>query len=134
METSATSRRATPPCMTRLTLGNMEIDPERFETRIRGRRIDLTFMEFELLSHLARNRGKVLSPEQLLEVASRVRSDGATARLRIHISRLRKKIAESSPWTIRTVQKRGYILTNASSAGPPPNARGRRRLVPTLLG
>lgn len=117
--------------MTRLTLGNMEIDRERFETRIRGRRIDLTFMEFELLSHLARNRGKVLSPEQLLEAASRVRSDGATARLRIHISRLRKKIAESSPWSIRTVQKRGYILTNAPSAGPPANEK-RRRLVPTL--
>ena len=109
----------------------MEIDRERFETRIRGRRIDLTFMEFELLAHLAWNRGKVLSQEQLLKAASRVRSDGATARLRIHISRLRKKIAESSPWSIRTVQKRGYVLTDSGSAGPPANEK-RRRLVPTL--
>lgn len=133
METSTKSWRATLPSMTRLTLGNMEIDRERFETRIRGRRIDLTFMEFELLAHLARNRGKVLSPEQLLEAASRVTSDGATARLRIHISRLRKKIAESSPWTIRTVQKRGYVLTDSARAGPPANEK-RRRLVPTLSG
>ena len=129
METSTKSWLATLPSVTRIILGNMEIDRGRFEVRIRGRRIALTFMEFELLSHLARNRGNVLSKERLLEAASRRRGGVGTAKLRIHISRLRKKIVESSPWNIRTVQKRGYVLTDSALARQPAD---ERRLVPSL--
>lgn len=128
METGTKSWLATLPSVTRIILGNMEIDRGRFEVRIRGRRIGLTFMEFELLSHLARNRGNVLSKERLLEAAARRRGGGGTA-LRIHISRLRKKIVESSPWIIRTVQKRGYVLTDSALARQPTDERG---LVPSL--
>lgn len=79
METGTKSWLATLPSVTRIILGNMEIDRRRFGVRIRGRRIGLTFMEFEMLSHLARNRGNVLSKERLLEAASRRRGGGGTA-------------------------------------------------------
>jgi two-component system response regulator ArlR len=47
--------------MSRITLGNVTVDRDRFEVWVDVRRVDLTFSEFELLYTLARNAGKVLA-------------------------------------------------------------------------
>lgn len=96
--------------MSPVTLGNLEIDRERYEARIDGRRVHLTFTEFELLAYLARERGAVVAPGRLLEAVWSEPAAGSLQKLRIQISRLRKKIAGSRPWQILTVKKRGYTL------------------------
>lgn len=97
--------------MSLVTLGNLEIDRERYETRIDGHPVHLTFTEFELLAYLASERGAVISPGRLIEAVWSEPAAGSLQKLRIQISRLRKKIADSRPWKILTVKKRGYALT-----------------------
>ena len=70
----------------------LDIDPERFEARYRGRKLRLTPVEFALLRTLAGQRGRVFSRDQLMnEMYSdyRVVSDRAVD---THIKNLRKKL------------------------------------------
>jgi DNA-binding response OmpR family regulator len=99
--------------MSRITLGNVIIDRDRFEVWVDSRRVDLTFVEFELLSHLAKNAGKVLGRSKLLEIIWKERpSQGEDRKLTVHMSRLRKKMRGSRPWHIETITKRGYALVD----------------------
>jgi DNA-binding response OmpR family regulator len=104
--------------MSSIVLGNLTVDRDRFEATVAGRRVELTYVEFELLHALARNAGKALSRERLVAAVWQTPSD-ETHRLTVHISRLRKKLRGSSPWRIETITKRGYILRNASAAAVP---------------
>ena len=93
-----------------MTLGNLVLDRDRFEARIDGKRVELTFMEFTLLDVLIRRAGRVVRREELLAAMWGSASPRLVGRLRVHMSRLRKKVAGASPWAIRTVQRRGYAL------------------------
>ena len=95
----------------RIALGNVIIDRDLFEVWVGAERIELTFVEFELLSALARNAGKVIPRSQLLLAVWNERSAGEDNKLTVHISRLRKKLRGSNHWRIETVTKRGYALT-----------------------
>lgn len=105
--------------------GNLVIDRDRYAVSVDDRPVALTYIEFELLAALARDRGRVLSRRQLLENVWGQDNASGFKKLAVHISRLRKKIAGSKPWTIRTVTKRGYALTDASPETT-PNTAGRR--------
>ena len=50
-----------------LHLGSLTVDPARHEVVFEGRPVQLTAREFELLSYLVRNRGLVLTRDQILE-------------------------------------------------------------------
>lgn len=101
--------------MERIVLGNLELDRDRFDVRIDGEPIALSYLQFDLLYQLASSAGTVIDQQRLLrEVWGDAPAEGAR-KLRIHVSRLRKKIANSRPWHIRTVTKRGYALTDAGS-------------------
>src|SRR5260221_712938 len=50
-----------------IKVDDLVIDVSGYEAKIRGRKIDLTHQEFELLRFLAQNRGKVFTREQLLQ-------------------------------------------------------------------
>ena len=95
----------------RIALGNVIIDRDLFEVWVGDERIELTFVEFELLSALARNAGKVIPRSQLLLAVWNERSAGEDNKLTVHISRLRKKLRGSNHWRIETITKRGYALT-----------------------
>jgi DNA-binding response OmpR family regulator len=109
-----------------VTLGNLEIDRDQFEIRIGRRRVELTFTEFALLDELVRNPGRVVSQEELLEAVWGSAAPELAGRLRVQLSRLRKKLAGSRPWTIRTVQKRGYALADQSDDRGTTGKQGRR--------
>lgn len=49
-----------------IDLGNVSIDRDRFEVWVAGRQADLTIVEFELLYELAKNAGKVMTRQRLL--------------------------------------------------------------------
>jgi len=114
--------------MSSITLGNLTVDRDRFEATIEGRRIDLTYVEFELLHALARNAGKATSRERLMAAIWDGPAD-QTHKLTVHISRLRKKLAGSWPWRIETITKRGYILRNTSPGATAEPFRGRHEMT-----
>lgn len=66
----AVLRRGRPePVSARIALagGEIEIDPERFEARFKGRTVELTTTEFKLLSLLASQPGRVFTRDQILD-------------------------------------------------------------------
>jgi two-component system, OmpR family, KDP operon response regulator KdpE len=103
----AALRRAAPtPDEPVLRADGLEIDVAAHRVHRDGEEVHLTPIEFELLSVLARNRGRLMTHRSLLvEVWGPAYSDD-TATLRTHIANLRRKI--EPPGTDRR-----YILTDA---------------------
>ena len=120
--------------MSRITLGNVTIDRDRFEVWIDVRRVDLTLSEFELLYTLARSAGKVLSRSKLMELVWNEPSRGQDRKLTVHMSRLRKKMHGSRPWHIETVTKRGYAFVDGTMPSPPSNGHHPREAPLGIAG
>jgi len=108
----------------RITLGNLTIDRSEYTVRVGERYISLTFVQFELLYILAANAGKVISRDRLLSAIWQEDSD-ETHKLTVHISRLRRKLRGTAPWSLETVMKRGYILRDGSLPATGPSVRKR---------
>jgi two-component system KDP operon response regulator KdpE len=87
-----------------LEYGDFRLDLEAHSASVGGREIHLTPKEFELLTHLVRNAGKVLTHRALLAAVWGGNFVEQTEYLRVFIGQLRKKI-ESDPASPR------YILT-----------------------
>src|SRR5262245_39135173 len=93
-----------------ISVAGLRIDFERRAVTVRKTRVELTHVEFEVLSALARAPGKVLSREMLLE---HVWGDSAYRDPRtvdVHIRHLREKVERnpSSPEYVLTVRGAGY--------------------------
>ncbi len=93
-------------------LHGSEIDFARGEVRKNGSRIPLTAKEFELLSALHRNQGRIVTIDALCEAAWGDNPFGYENSLMVHIRRIREKIEEnpSSPVSLVTVKGLGYKL------------------------
>ncbi len=89
---------------------NLLIDPERRHVSLKGKTVDLTAKEFDLLHHFAQHPGKVFSRSQLLDVVWGYGHDGYEHTVNSHINRLRAKIEDnpSQPEYILTVWGVGY--------------------------
>ena len=76
-----------------------------------GNEIPITSMEFNLLKLFARNRGRVLNRDQILEGAHDRSWDPFDRSIDIRISRIRRKIEANpqKPTVIRTVRGIGYV-------------------------
>jgi two-component system, OmpR family, response regulator len=90
--------------------GEVRIDLPRRVVEVRGREVQLTFVEFELLRVLASSPGRVFSRRQLLE---RLRGDADYREPRtidVHVRHLREKLEQDSrePELILTVRGVGY--------------------------
>ncbi len=92
-------------------------DFERAEVRFEdGERSELTERETELLSYLARNRGRVISRDEILSRVWRIDPGGHYTRtVDMHVARLREKLRDdpADPSVILTVRGRGYMLADA---------------------
>ena len=82
----------------------------------RGAEVAITSMEFDLLRAFAENPGRVLSREQLLELAHNRDSDPFDRSIDIRIARLRRKIEADpkKPQVIKTVRGAGYLYVHES--------------------
>ncbi|MEI8189756.1 MAG: response regulator transcription factor [candidate division NC10 bacterium] len=89
-----------------ISCGEVTIDPAKCEVAFRGRLVDLTFREYELLKFLAGNRGKVFSRDALLDKVWGYDFYGGDRTVDVHIRRLRSKLDESG--CIETVRNIGY--------------------------
>jgi two-component system OmpR family response regulator len=96
---------------TKLVCGDLTMDLLTRRVERAGREIDLLPREFQLLEHLMRNAGRVVTRTMLLEHVWDYRFDPHTSLIDTHISRLRKKIDESFPTALlQTVRGVGYRL------------------------
>ncbi|HSL56705.1 MAG TPA: response regulator transcription factor [Acidimicrobiales bacterium] len=93
-----------------ITVGDVTIDPEGHEVRIRGELVSLPLKEFELLALLIENAGRVLPRETLIDRVWGMDYVGDTKTLDVHIKRLRSKVEDdpSNPTRIVTIRGLGY--------------------------
>ena len=111
----ATLRRAPAPSSedadtTVLEAGDFRLDMETRKVIVLGKEIHLTPKEFELLAHLMRQSGKVLTHRKLLTAIWGTNYSEQTEYLRVFIGQLRKKIEPdaASPRYILTEPWIGY--------------------------
>lgn len=88
--------------------GVLRIDPSTFRVSFQDREVRMTRKEFALLSELARNQGRVLTREVLLDRVWGMNYFGDSRTLDVHIRRLRQKLGD--PTLIETVTGIGYRL------------------------
>lgn len=89
---------------------NVTIDIEKHEVRKDDNILELTLKEFELLKMLARNKGKVLSRDVILDKIWGYEYFGDTRTVDVHIRHLRKKIDDNDGVFIETVRGVGYKM------------------------
>ncbi len=94
----------------RLRSGPLEIDRRARVARLAGRRLDLSRLEFDLLTHLAAEPERVFTRDELLRAVWGFRSPGATRTLDSHASRLRRKLDRDGGCWITSVRGVGYRL------------------------
>ena len=92
-----------------LTAGTLSLDPERGIVTADGRRIDLPPKEFALLRVLMERRNRVLTRDELLNLAWGWDFDGSDRVVDSHIKKLRRALGTHAD-CIKTVVKRGYKL------------------------
>jgi DNA-binding response OmpR family regulator len=106
---------STDPSTGEIRTGDVLIDENSYTARIKGRALDLTFKEFELLKYLAQHPGRVFSRAQLLQEIWGYDYFGGTRTVDVHIRRLRSKLGPEFESIIGTVRNVGYRFTLPSA-------------------
>ena len=88
--------------------GDLIIDEASYLARLRGRTLDLTFKEFELLKFLAQHPGRVFTRAHLLQEVWGYDYFGGTRTVDVHVRRLRAKLGPEHEALIGTVRNVGY--------------------------
>ena len=91
-----------------VSAGELTIDEGTYTCRLRGRALDLTFKEFELLKYLAQHPGRVFTRAQLLQEVWGYDYYGGTRTVDVHVRRLRAKLGAEHEQLIGTVRHVGY--------------------------
>jgi DNA-binding response OmpR family regulator len=94
--------------MGKISLGELVIDEGTYTARLRGRPLDLTYKEFELLKYLAQHAGRVFTRAQLLHEVWGYDFFGGTRTVDVHVRRLRAKLGPEHESLIGTVRNVGY--------------------------
>lgn len=95
-----------------LRFGRLEIDCDTYQVRLGGETRSLTAHQFALLRLLARNAGRVLSRDWLLDALSGSRAEGFDRSIDVHVSKLRAVIEDDPkrPRRILTLRGAGYVF------------------------
>ena len=91
-----------------ITSGALVIDEATYSVRLRGRVLDLTYKEFELLKYLVQHPGRVFTRSQLLQEVWGYDYFGGTRTVDVHVRRLRAKLGTDYEVLIGTVRNVGY--------------------------
>jgi DNA-binding response OmpR family regulator len=96
------------PLAPEIVAGDVVIDESSYTARVRGRALDLTYKEFELLKYLAQHPGRVFTRAQLLQEVWGYDYYGGTRTVDVHVRRLRAKLGPEFEHQIGTVRNVGY--------------------------
>ena len=113
----AVLRRAGPSADPVLAIGDLEVDLEKREVRMHGKPVHLTPHEFDLLRHLARNEGKLLTHRMILQEVWGPGYGDATNILHVNVSQLRRKLEPdpARPRYLLTEPGVGYRLVDPAT-------------------
>jgi DNA-binding response OmpR family regulator len=111
---------ASDPTAHEIRQGDVVIDENTYTAKIKGRSLDLTFKEFELLKHFAQHPGRVFTRAQLLQEIWGYDYFGGTRTVDVHIRRLRSKLGPEFESIIGTVRNVGYRFTLPSNGKDSP--------------
>lgn len=97
-----------------ITIGELFINLDKFEVKVRNKPIELTLREFEVLRYLANQPGQVVTREALLEKVWGYEYYGDIRTVDVTIRRIREKIEQdtSSPKLLITKRGVGYYLSS----------------------
>ena len=96
----------------KIIVGDLQLDVDKFETRVKNKVIDLTLREFEVLKYLANQLGQVVTRETLLETVWGYEYYGDIRTVDVTVRRIREKIEEdtSNPKILITKRGVGYYI------------------------
>ena len=100
-----------------IEIGDLYINLDKFEVRVRNKPVELTLREFEVLRYLANQPGQVVTREALLEKVWGYEYYGDIRTVDVTIRRIREKIEQdtSSPKLLITKRGVGYYLSSKES-------------------
>ena len=93
-----------------LKVGDLTVNPDNYQVYVRGRPLDLTYKEFELLKFLSQRPGRVCDRDLLLREVWGYDYYGGTRTVDVHIRRLRAKLGAEHEALIETIRNVGYRL------------------------
>ena len=99
----------------KIVVGDLELDLDKFEVKVRGEIIDLTLREFEVLKFLASQPEQVITRETLLEKVWGYEYYGDIRTVDVTVRRIREKIEKDTSAPKILITKRGvgyYIASN----------------------
>jgi DNA-binding response OmpR family regulator len=111
----AITQLAKNPSLKEIRSGDVVIDEDSYTAKVKGRTLDLTFKEFELLKYLAQHPGRVFSRSQLLQEIWGYDYFGGTRTVDVHIRRLRSKLGPEFESVIDTVRNVGYRFSTSNN-------------------
>ena len=100
-----------------IRVGELTIDQDTYAARLKGRPLDLTYKEFELLKFLAQHPGRVFTRDQMLREVWGYDYFGGTRTVDVHVRRLRAKLGSEYESMIGTVRQVGYKFVVPSARG-----------------
>ena len=108
---SILSRRGMMPTLSRhSSIGSISLDRDGHEVRVDSKKVDITAVEFRLLSALFRQPGRVFSREELLSSVWGADSDIEIRTVDTHLRRLRERLGSAAE-QVQTVRGFGYRLS-----------------------
>lgn len=108
-------QREVNPATIEIRGGEIIIDEHSYTAKIKGRSLDLTYKEFELLKYLVQHPGRVFTRSQLLQEVWGYDYFGGTRTVDVHIRRLRAKLGPEHEALIGTVRHVGYRFNTPNS-------------------
>jgi two-component system, OmpR family, phosphate regulon response regulator OmpR len=107
--------RTTAPGEKPLAFGRLEIDTAAHIVRLDGVQCELTGYQFDLLVTLAKNAGRVLSRDALLDAVKGEQLESFDRSIDVHVSRIRAAIEDNpkKPRRVITVRGSGYVFAKA---------------------
>ena len=102
-------RTDTKPNRGRVEVNGIVLDPGTREVFLDGHAVEITTLEFDILEHLMRSAGRVVSRDELMENLYNRKATPFDRSIDMHISHLRKKL-ERGDSIIKTIRGVGYQL------------------------
>jgi two-component system OmpR family response regulator len=100
-----------------LAVGSVVLDQDSHEVTCGGASVSLTPTEFNLLKYMLRNVGRILTFDQIIEHCWAVEGGSNESVVRVHVSRLRKKLAQHGAGDIiRSQVNVGYGIVPQKAA------------------
>src|SRR5277367_3591091 len=102
----------------RVEVNGVALDPGTREVTSDGRHVEVTTLEFDILEHLMRNAGHVVSRDGLMESLYNRKATPFDRSIDMHVSHLRRKLEGASP-LIKTIRGAGYQFCQSPEAHGP---------------